>query len=131
MSCTLLAIVGIKLIIAGGFTLSIPSFAKHANKNVEQDEENEDQDKEQQTQNVFNRSYGFGQRADNRGRYAIKNAYKSAEETINIDNIRSARLENKFGTLKIHFEDTILMQEQISVRASNSFGSIKMYMPKS
>ena len=58
------------------------------------------------------------------------NRFGATTKYVNTSNLRSARLENHFGEMKVYFDHAEITQNQITISVDNSFGEIQLYFPR-
>lgn len=58
------------------------------------------------------------------------NRFGATTKYVNTSNLRSARLENHFGEMKVYFDHAEITQNQITISVDNSFGEMQLYFPR-
>ena len=58
------------------------------------------------------------------------NRFGATTKYVNTSNLKSARLENHFGEMKVYFDHAEITQNQITISVDNSFGEIQLYFPR-
>lgn len=60
----------------------------------------------------------------------FKNSFGSAVRYVNSANFRGAELNNSFGSMVIHFDNTIIQENSAYINIENNFGETQLYIPK-
>jgi len=58
------------------------------------------------------------------------NRFGATTKYVNTGNLKSAKLENHFGEMKVYFDHASIQQNQIEIFVNNSFGEMQLYFPR-
>ncbi|MCI8306663.1 MAG: hypothetical protein HFH14_01310 [Lachnospiraceae bacterium] len=67
---------------------------------------------------------------ENDGKVFCSNRFGASAKYVDSRNLKSVRIENSFGELKVYFDNAIMDGNSVEISVSVSFGALELYIPK-
>lgn len=67
---------------------------------------------------------------ENDGRVFCSNRFGASAKYVDSRNLKSARIENSFGELKVNFDNAVMDGNSVEISVNVSFGALELYIPK-